>query len=261
MAPTFDRPNFDRLTSSLCRSSGPLQRPPEDSIEVLQAGVRRVSQMVGVPLRVDPERTVTGWASAGWSEGMASLAWLMEQRLLQLGSFENSPKHQQECLRLRALVAMIWWQGERPEALASWEIGDAEALCRRHDVWLESFGEKAQDLPVLLVAGPRRAICDWLEAARISTGSVLRRISPSGKVACGALSLVGLRSILATLVADALEVGLVNASFAMNFSIEKPVHPLGMSVGDAEVFSSHADIFRGAGLVSDGRPWVQEIAT
>ncbi|AOW14642.1 hypothetical protein LPB72_05305 [Hydrogenophaga crassostreae] len=235
MVSTFDCPRSDRLTGSRLPASLASTPHPEDSLEALLAGVQRVSQMGSLPLGCGLERGHTGWASTAWARNMASLAWLLEHRVMQLDTVADSPKHGPECLRLRALVAMIWWQGYCPAMLTTWGVREVEALCKRHGSWLEGFGEQVQAFPPLLACGPQRAIRDWMEAARIAEGHVLRRILPSGAVAPGSLSTVGARSLFSTLVADAQELGLVDAAFVLNFPSENPICPLGIAtfVSDA----------------------------
>jgi hypothetical protein len=166
----------------------------------------------------------TGWTSVEWSLGMASMAWLMDQRYLQLELFEHSLQQRQECVRLRAMVAVLLWQGGYPERLQTIERGDVKALCARHAQWIHSLGDSARGLPSLLTRGPQQAIDDWLASANAgSKGVVFRRITPNGAVAARGLSLVGIHSILSTLLTNSLAVGLVPMNFAIKFDTGEPI--------------------------------------
>lgn len=149
---------------------------------------------------------------------MASLAWLLERKLSALEA--GAGKARLSCLRLRALVAVMWWEHLTPQALAGWSLADAERLVLAS---MERFEERAASrtqgrVTSLLEQGPARAVLDWIEAAGIKGGAVFRRITPDGRVTVGALTHAGISSLLSTLLAEGRQVGLVDRNFSLSLS-------------------------------------------
>lgn len=171
-----------------------------------------------------------GLAQQAWFESMASLAWLQERRLAQLG--KAGGRAHLECLRLRAIVALMWWERLLPQALSCWSMSDAERLvvseAERLLVGVEgaaevkTFGEQGEGLSSLLVRGPARAVLDWIEAAGIGGGPVFRRIRPDGLVRTGALTPVGIASLFSILLMEGRTLGVVDRQFSLDVSTMGP---------------------------------------
>ncbi|MBW8469103.1 MAG: hypothetical protein K0M67_12625 [Thiobacillus sp.] len=158
---------------------------------------------------------------------MASLAWLLERRQAMLS--ETGGRAYLECLRLRAIVALMWWERLLPQAVSSWGMSEAERLvaaeaAAKHqgDVEAMDVGEYEGGLASLLVRGPARAVLDWIEAAEIRRGPVFRRISPDGRVRVGALTPVGIASLFSILLMEGRSVGVIDRKFSLDSSKKSP---------------------------------------
>jgi hypothetical protein len=156
---------------------------------------------------------------------MASLAWLLERRLAPLA--ETGGQAHMACLRLRAIVALMWWERLSPQTLSGWSLSDAERLVAAEaehegDVEAMAVGEHDRGLASLLVRGPARAVLDWIEAAGIRGGPVFRRIKPDGQVRTGALTPVGIASLFASLLLEGRNVGVIHRQFSLDFSKKSP---------------------------------------
>ncbi|NWF44277.1 hypothetical protein F3K02_03270 [Hydrogenophaga sp. D2P1] len=159
---------------------------------------------------------------------MASLAWLLERRLAPLA--ETGGRAHMECLRLRAIVALMWWERLLPQALSGWSLSDAERLVAAEvehewDAEAVAVGGHDRGLVSLLVRGPARAVLDWIEAAGIRGGPVFRRIKPDGQVRTGALTPVGIGSLFASLLMEGRNVGVIDRQFSLDFSKKSPTFP------------------------------------
>lgn len=159
---------------------------------------------------------------------MASLAWLLERRLAPLA--ETGGRAHMACLRLRAIVALMWWERLLPQALSGWSLSDAERLVAAEaehewDVEAVAVGGHDRGLVSLLVRGPARAVLDWIEAAGIRGGPVFRRIKPDGQVRTGALTPVGIGSLFASLLMEGRNVGVIDRQFSLDFSKKSPAFP------------------------------------
>ncbi|UCU94169.1 hypothetical protein [Hydrogenophaga taeniospiralis] len=159
---------------------------------------------------------------------MASLAWLLERRLAPLA--ETGGRAHMECLRLRAIVALMWWERLLPQALSGWSLSDAERLVAAEaehewDVEAVAVGGHDRGLVSLLVRGPARAVLDWIEAAGIKGGPVFRRIKTDGQVRTGALTPVGIGSLFACLLMEGRNVGVIDRQFSLDFSKKSPAFP------------------------------------
>jgi hypothetical protein len=160
-----------------------------------------------------------------WFESMASLAWLLERRLAPLA--ETGGRAHMACLRLRAIVALMWWEHLLPQALSGWSLSDAERLVaaeaeREGDVEAVAVGEHDSGLVSLMLRGPARAVLDWIGAAGIRGGPVFRRIKPDGQVRTGALTPVGIASLFASLLQEGRNVGVIHRQFSLDFSKKSP---------------------------------------
>jgi hypothetical protein len=130
-------------------------------------------------------------------------------------------------LRLRAIVALMWWERLLPQALSGWSMSDAERLVAAEaehegDVEAMAVGEHDGGLVSLLVRGPARAVLDWIEAAGIRGGPVFRRIKPDGQVRTGALTPVGIASLFSILLMEGRNVGVIDRQFSLDFSKKSP---------------------------------------
>ena len=171
-----------------------------------------------------PDANADGPARA-WFESMASLAWLLEQRLAPLA--ETGGRAHMECLRLRAIVALMWWERLLPHALSGWSLSDAERLVAaeaEHEWDAEAVAVGGHDggLVSMRVRGPVRAVLDWIEAAGIRGGPVFRRIGPDGQVRTGALTPVGIASLFSVLLMEGRNVGVTDRQFSLDFSKKSP---------------------------------------
>lgn len=175
--------------------------------------------------RAHPPSTDADGPARAWFESMASLAWLLERRLAPLA--ETGGRAYMECLRLRAIVALMWWERLLPQGLSGWSLSDAERLVAaeaEHEWDVEAVAAGGHDggLLSLLVRGPARAVLDWIEAAGIKGGPVFRRIKPDGQVRTGALTPVGIASLFAILLMEGRNVGVIDRQFSLDFSKKSP---------------------------------------
>lgn len=170
--------------------------------------------------------------SQAWFESMASLAWLLERRLQTLGALGGKPRL--ECLRLRALVALMWWERLLPQDLSCWSLSDAERLVAAtgEDAAMAVDGGLDGIMAWLLDRGPARAVLDWMEVAGVRSGPVFRRILPDGRVTRGALTPVGIAGLFAGLLMEGRNVGVIDRQFSLDFSqkvpplrLKKPSYP------------------------------------
>lgn len=178
--------------------------------------------------RAHPPSPDVDGAARAWFDSMASLAWLLERRLAPLA--QTGGQAHMACLRLRAIVALMWWEGLLPQALSGWSLSDAERLVAaeaEHEGVAEAVAVGGHDrgLVSLLVRGPARAVLDWIEAAEIRGGPVFRRIKPDGRVRTGALTPVGIGSLFASLLMEGRNVGVIDRQFSLDFSKKSPTFP------------------------------------
>lgn len=175
--------------------------------------------------RAHPPSSDDDAPARAWFESMASLAWLLERRLAPLA--ETGGRAYMDCLRLRAIVALMWWERLLPQALSGWRLSDAERLVaaeaeHEEDVEAMAVGEHDDGLVSLPVLGPARAVLDWIEAAGIRGGPVFRHIKPDGQVRSGALTPVGIASLFSVLLMEGRKVGVIDRQFSLDFSKKSP---------------------------------------